>query len=233
MYPDVLRTYGDRGNVLTLLRRAEWRGFRVALDEATIGESVPAGARLILLGGGTDRAQRTMGPDLAKRRHELAAAAESGAVVIGICGGYQLLGERFVAADGEAIDGLGLLDARTVTRPRRITGPVRAVAQLWGRALELVGFENHGGRTSLGPRADPLGVVPKGQGNNGRDGTEGALQGNVVGTYLHGPVLPLNPMFADTLLERALGPLTGWEPLSPLDDSLERRAHEAARRMKR
>ena len=231
LYPRLLRTYGDRGNVLTLARRAEWRGFQVRLVDVEVGEPLPPDAGLVVLGGGTDRVQEIIGADLASRRAELGDAAARGAVILGICGGYQFLGRRYVTLEGRSIEGLGLLDVETVARARRIIGRVnKAHAALWGREFDLVGFENHGGRTSLGPQATPLARVPRGGGNDGRDGTEGAVQGTILGTYLHGPVVPVNPAFADAVLERALAPATGGAPLAPLEDGAERRAHDEALR---
>lgn len=228
LYADLLRTYGDRGNVLALVRRAEWRGFGVEVREVSRGERIPP-AGLIVVGGGTDRVQELVGEDLRSRRDELEAALAGGTTVVGICGGYQLLGRRYVAADGQQIEGLGLLDVETVAGRGRIVGNVRADARLDGTRFELFGFENHAGRTHLGPAAAPLALVPDGQGNNGADRTEGAVQGPVVATYLHGPVLPLNPGFADALLRRALAPALAGEPLAALDDRLEAEAHDRAR----
>jgi CobQ-like glutamine amidotransferase family enzyme len=228
LYPDMLRTYGDRGNVITLQRRAEWRGFTVEVVPVSRGEPAPPNARLLMIGGGTDRVQEAVGPDLLGRGPELREAAAGGAIVLGVCGGYQFLGRAYVLADGTRIEGVGLLDMTTHGSGARIIGRVRARAELWGRDFQLVGFENHGGRTSLGPMAQALARVEMGAGNNGRDGTEGAVQGTVVGTYLHGPVLPLNVGFADALLERALAHCTGGAPLPPLDDGLEVMAHARA-----
>ncbi len=234
LYPDLLRTYGDRGNVLTLQHRADWRGFDVRVEEVSRGDRLPPGADIALIGGGTDRIQSLVGRDLRDRATELGDAAAAGCVIIGVCGGYQLLGRSYMAADGTSIEGLGLLDV-TTTAPSsgRIVGRVHARAELWDRAFELFGFENHGGRTYVGPSASPLATTTKGQGNNGADRTEGAVQGNVIGTYLHGPVLPVNPSFADAVLERALGPLTGGRPLAPLDDRLEETARREAQHRKR
>jgi CobQ-like glutamine amidotransferase family enzyme len=228
LYPDLLRTYGDRGNVLALRRRAEWRGFRIEVAAVSRGERIPADAGLILLGGGTDRVQEAIGEDLIGRRPELEDAVARGAVVLGVCGGYQFLGAAYVAADGTVIEGIGLLDVETRAGEDRLIGRVRATARLWEEDFELVGFENHGGRTTLGPAATALAAVEMGGGNDGRDSTEGAVQGTVVGTYLHGPVLPLNPAFADALLRRALAPRTGGVPLARLDDELETAAHTHA-----
>lgn len=233
LYADLLRTYGDRGNVLALARRAEWRGFRVDVRAVGRGEPLPAATGIVLMGGGTDRVQEIVGEDLLSRGGELRDAAAAGAVVIGICGGYQFLGRRYVDAAGTTIEGLGLLDVETAAGEGRIVGNVRATAALGGSAFELFGFENHGGRTRLGPAAEPLATVPPGQGNNGEDRTEGAVQGTVVGTYLHGPVLPANPRFADELLRIALGDRVEGTSLEPLDDTLEEAAHLAARSRRR
>jgi len=230
LYPRLLRTYGDRGNVLALARRAGWRGFDVRIDDVELGEPLSPDAGIVLLGGGTDRVQEIIGADLASRRAELGDAAARGALILGICGGYQFLGRRYVMPDGRSIDGLGLLDVETVSSERRIIGRVKASATLWGSRFDLVGFENHGGRTTLGAAATPLASVPRGGGNDGRDGTEGAVQDTIVGTYLHGPVIPVNPELADAILARALAPVTGGAPLDPLDDAAERRAHDEALR---
>jgi len=233
LYPDLLRTYGDRGNVLALARRAEWRGFEVRVDEVSRGEPIARDTSIVVIGGGSDRAQEIIGPDLLSRRAELSDALAGGALVVGICGGYQLLGHEYVAADGARIEGLGLLDIRTVAGRGRIIGRVHARASLFGATFELFGFENHGGRTRLGAGATPLAAAPRGQGNNGKDHTEGATQDGLVGTYLHGPVLPSNPAFADAILERALAPVNGGAPLQPLDDRFEELAHHEARRRRR
>jgi hypothetical protein len=233
LYPDLLRTYGDRGNVVALQRRAEWRGLTVDVVPVSRGEPIPSSANLILIGGGSDRIQEIIGPDMLARRSELADAGARGAVVVGICGGYQLLGHSYTAADGTAIDGLGLLDVTTGTGRGRIIGRVHARAQINGDAFDLFGFENHGGRTRLGPAARSLAVVPRGQGNNGEDRTEGAVQWPFIGTYLHGPVLPVNPALADALLAGALAPRLKGAPLEPLDDALEEAAQREARHRKR
>ena len=233
LYPDLLMTYGDRGNVLTIARRAEWRGFRVRIEGVTRGEPFPARTDLIVIGGGSDRVQVLVGADLLARRAQLGELAASGTVILGVCGGYQLMGHRYTAVDGHEVDGLGLLDVTTIAGSDRIVGRVHARASFDGSTFEVVGFENHAGRTLLGPQAGPLASVGKGQGNNGTDGTEGAVQGGVVGTYLHGPVLPTSPAFADALLVRALTRATGGAPLSALDDRLELAAGRAAQTLHR
>jgi len=232
LYPDLLRTYGDRGNLVALVRRAEWRGFSVHVQGVGRGDETPP-ADLFLLGGGTDRVQSALGDDLAARREALVERVREGAILVGICGGYQLLGHRYVTTGGVAVPGLGLLDAETRAGSPRIIGRVRATAALWGSRFDLVGFENHGGRTLLGPAAAPLASVRKRRGNNGRDRTEGAVQGTLVGTYLHGPVLPLNPELADALLARALSRVTAGASLEPLDDRLEHWARRLRRRLRR
>jgi len=233
LYPDLLHTYADRGNILTLARRAEWRGFSVEVAAVSRGERLPQSPGLILIGGGTDRIQDVVAKDLLDRRPELEAAIAGGAVLLGVCGGYQFLGSRYVLADGRVIEGFAFLEIETVAGEGRIVGRVVARAKLWSREFELVGFENHGGRTHVGSAAVPLATVQRGGGNNGDDRTEGAVHGLVVGTYLHGPVLPANPAFADALLERALAHRTGGAPLAPLDDTLELAAHRRARNVRR
>jgi CobQ-like glutamine amidotransferase family enzyme len=233
LYPDLLRTYGDRGNILTLQRRAEWRGYTVDVVGVTRGERLPPRSNLILIGGGTDRVQELLAPDLKERRGELEEVVAGGTVLLGVCGGYQFMGKTYVAADGAQIDGLGFLDVMTRAGKDRIIGRVRARARLWGDEFDLVGFENHGGRTLLGSASVPLATVTMGGGNNGRDGTEGAVHGTMLGTYIHGPLLPPNPRLADALLQRALAPILGGEPLAPLDDALEDAAHRVALSLKR
>jgi CobQ-like glutamine amidotransferase family enzyme len=233
LYPDLLRTYGDTGNVLTLVRRATWRGFRVQVQPVSRGMRLPAGARLVMIGGGTDRVQELVGSDLAARAGELEDAVSAGCVVLGICGGYQLLGREYVTAAGATIAGAGLLDAVTRAGSPRIVGRVRADAVLWGRRFDVAGFENHAGRTSLGPDAAPLATVVRGGGDDGTGRSEGAVQGSVVGTYLHGPVLAINPAFADAVLEHALGARTGGAPLAALPDELEAAAHRRALTLRR
>lgn len=233
LYPGLLRTYGDHENVAVLSRRAEWRGFSVRVDAVGQGEAIPTDANIIVLGGGTDGVQRVVGRDVVWRAGEVGDAIARGAVVVGVCGGYQLLGRSYILPDGCVIQGLGVLDVETRASHARIVSHVQGNARLWGRSFDLVGFENHAGRTILGPEADALATVGHGHGNNGHDRTEGAVQGSVVGTYLHGPVLAINPELTDAVLVRALAPLTGGEELAPLDDVLEHRAHEGlARRVR-
>jgi lipid II isoglutaminyl synthase (glutamine-hydrolysing) len=219
-----MNIYGDRGNILTLVKRAEWRG--LAVEVTAIGRgSAPDLNQFDLLfwGGGQDRDQRLVFEDLsAHKAAGIRAAVDRGAVVLAVCGGYQLLGEYYVTADGQKLPGLGLLDLHTIPGPRRNIGNVLVDASGLGiRPSTLVGFENHSGKTYLGSGLRPLGRVLRGTGNNGEDGTEGVAVGNVFGTYLHGSLLPKNPQLADLLLARALG-----RQLEPLDDTVERTAHD-------
>ena len=228
LYPDLMNIYADRGNLAVLERRCAWRGIEFELSSAGIGQRLDPDAHdLFYLGGGQDRDQRRCAKDLvATKREALAVAAQRGAVVLGICGGFQLLGHGY-QLDGERLPGLGLIDAQTAREPGpRLIGNVAIEVEFDGERQLLAGFENHGGRTYLGAAERPLGRVLRGHGNNGRDGGEGVRRGNVIGTYLHGPLLPKNAWFADWLIRTALG-LRALEPLP--DDSLEYAAHASAR----
>jgi CobQ-like glutamine amidotransferase family enzyme len=230
LYPDLMNIYGDRGNILTLLKRAEWREYDARLLE--LGRGTTKGmdkVDVFFFGGGQDREQALVYEDLLKHKGPpLERAVQAGAVVLAVCGGYQLLGHYYQTAEGERFPGIGLIDVRTEAGKRRFIGDVVVdidIDQPNGLTTPtLVGFENHSGRTFLGPKATPLGRVRLGSGNNGSDRTEGCLQGGVVGTYLHGSLLPKNPHFADYLIRRALK-RRGVDALSPLDDSLELAAH--------
>ena len=232
LYPDLMNIYADRGNLIMLERRCEWRGIGFEFSSAGLGEPMdPDGADLYYIGGGQDRDQKLCAHDLAERkRDDVHAAAARGAVILAVCGGYQLLGRSYELG-AETLPGVGLVDLYTVrSEESRLIGNVAIEVQLDPGSSApprvLAGFENHGGRTFLG-NAQPLGRVLKGHGNNGGDGHEGVRSGNVIGTYLHGPLLPKNAWFADWLIGRALG-LRG--PLAALDDSLEHAAHAEARR---
>jgi CobQ-like glutamine amidotransferase family enzyme len=237
LYPDLMNIYADRGNLLLLRRRCEWRRIGFRLTASGLGEQLdPDGADFFYIGGGQDRDQRLCAFDLAEiKRDALHAAAGRGAVILAVCGGYQLLGHSYQLGN-EELPGVGLVDLRTVREqgPRLIGNvaieveldPMPASAEGPSTRV-LAGFENHGGRTHLGPDAKPLGRVLRGYGNNGRDGLEGVRAGKVIGTYLHGPLLPKNAWFADWLIAAALGL---DEPLDVLDDELESAAHDEARR---
>jgi CobQ-like glutamine amidotransferase family enzyme len=231
LYPDLLNLYGDRGNIATLVRRAEWRAIDVQVLEARLGDPVdPQASDLYFIGGGEDRQQRLAAPDLCGvKGPALREAAETGAAILAVCGGYQLLGHYYRPSDGPDLEGLGLLDLQTVhpgPTARRLIGNIVIHDMQSGRML--VGFENHGGRTRLGPNARPLGQVVTGFGNNGEDRMEGAVWHSVYGTYLHGPLLPKNAWFADRLISIALGRRYGEVTLVPLLDEEEQRAAAAA-----
>jgi lipid II isoglutaminyl synthase (glutamine-hydrolysing) len=233
LYPDQMNIYADRGNMIFLRRRCEWRGIDFDYAAAGLGDRIdPAGYDLIYIGGGQDRDQRLVAEDMLRtKRDALAAAVDDDAVVLAVCGGYQLLGGSYQLGD-ERIPGLGLVDLETVREPGpRLIGNVAIEADLGDGPEVIAGFENHGGRTYLGPDATPLGRVLSGHGNNGRDGYEGVRRANVFGTYLHGPLLPKNARLADRLIALALARRGGGtEPeLEPLDDALERAAHDTAR----
>ncbi len=230
LYPDLMNIYADRGNLLVLERRCAWRGIGFQLTPCGLGDALEDGAHdLFYLGGGQDRDQRLCAEDLiATKREALHAAASRDAVVLGVCGGFQLLGRSYELGPGEQLPGVELLDVRTVREDGpRLIGNVAIEVSLGDGECVLAGFENHGGRTHLGVGQAPLGRVLKGYGNDSRSGFEGARFGNVIGTYLHGPLLPKNAWFADWLIATALG--LDVAELAPLDDALEREAHSGAR----
>jgi CobQ-like glutamine amidotransferase family enzyme len=232
LYPEQMNIYADRGNVLFLQRRCEWRGIDFEHNTAGPGEPIDPDAHdLIYIGGGQDRDQRIVAGDMLETKREaIAAAADDGAVVLAVCGGYQLLGHSY-QLDHETIPGLGLVDLVTVREPGpRLIGNIAIEVDLGTGKQVIAGFENHGGRTHLGEGAEPLGRVLKGFGNNGSDGFEGVRRGNVIGTYIHGPLLPKNAWLADHLIALALARREGSpRELEPLDDTLETAAHESAR----
>jgi CobQ-like glutamine amidotransferase family enzyme len=229
LYPELMNIYADRGNLLVLERRCRWRNIGFELLSSDLGQALdPDTADLFYIGGGQDRDQRLCALDLVQTKCEaLHAAAEAGKPILAVCGGYQLLGHSYQLGD-ETLPGVGLLDLTTVREegPRLIGNAAIEVELVPGERRVLAGFENHGGRTHLGPGAVPLGRVLKGFGNDGQDGQEGARKGNVIGTYLHGPLLPKNAWLADWLIATALGA----GPLAALQDDLEDAAHESARR---
>jgi CobQ-like glutamine amidotransferase family enzyme len=234
LYPEQMNIYADRGNILLLQRRCEWRGiaFRYAASGPGGGFD-PAEHDLIYVGGGQDRDQVLVAEDMLRtKRDAIASAVEDGAALLAVCGGYQLLGRRYQLGD-ESIPGLGIADLETVREPGpRLIGNIAIEADLGGETQVLAGFENHGGRTYLGADADPLGRVLHGHGNNGADGYEGVRRLNLIGTYMHGPLLPKNASLADRLIALALERRTGTAPdLEPLEDELEAAAHATALRV--
>jgi CobQ-like glutamine amidotransferase family enzyme len=228
LYPELMNIYADRGNIAVLRARCEWRGLGFELAAASLGESLDAAAHdLLYIGGGQDRDQEAVAADMAAtKRDALHAARDRGAVVLAVCGGYQLLGHSYQLGDAE-LPGVGLVDLRTVREDGpRLIGNCAIEADLGGGPQTIAGFENHGGRTYLGPGEQPLGRVLSGHGNNGKDGFEGVHSHNVIGTYLHGPLLPKNVWLADRLIELALG--VELEPLP--GDEVEEAAHASAKR---
>jgi lipid II isoglutaminyl synthase (glutamine-hydrolysing) len=232
LYPEQMNIYADRGNILFLQRRCEWRGIGFSYAAAGPGDGLSAGAHdLVYIGGGQDRDQKLVAGDMvATKREGLAEAVEDGAAVLAVCGGYQLLGHSYQLGE-DRIPGLGLADLETIREEgERLIGNVAIETDLGQGPVTLAGFENHGGRTHLGDAAEPLGRVLKGFGNNGKDGFEGVRRLNLFGTYLHGPLLPKNSALADRLIQLALARRVGSEPeLEPLDDALEAAAHASAR----
>ena len=232
LYPEYLNIYADRGNIAVLKRRAAARGHTLALDPVTVGTPLEPGAHdLLYVGGGQDREQAMIAPDLASRHDAVRAAIGGGAALLAVCGGYQLLGRGYRGRDGSWMEGVGLFPHETVAGGTRMIGDVlleSALPEAPGRTI--AGFENHAGRTLLDPGAEALGRVVAGYGNDGVSGLEGCRTGRALGTYLHGPLLPRNPWLADLLLSWAIAHATGAEPepLAPLDDALEDEAHAVA-----
>jgi CobQ-like glutamine amidotransferase family enzyme len=225
LYAATMNIYGDRGNVITLRRRAEWRGIPVEVQEIGLGEPIPPAVDCFFWGGGQDQEQEAVAADLQGAKGEaIKAAVEDGAALLAVCGGYQLLGHEYRPHDANPLPGISLFDMTSVAGPERFIGNV-VVDSPWG---ELVGFENHSGVTMLGEGLSPMGRVRVGRGNNGRDGTEGAIYRNAVGCYLHGSLLPKNPALADWLIARALERRHGKVELPPLDDTVEFAAHHSA-----
>ena len=227
LYPELMNIYADRGNIQVLRARCAWRGLGFELAASSLGQPLDPGAHdLFYIGGGQDRDQIAVAEDMVQtKRDALHAAAGRGAVVLAVCGGYQLLGRSYQLGE-LTIPGVGLVGLETVREAGpRLIGNCAIEADLGTGPRVIAGFENHGGRTYLDAQEEPLGRVLSGHGNNGRDGAEGVRRANVIGTYLHGPLLPKNVWLADQLVELALG-----IELEPLDDTMEDAAHGSARR---
>lgn len=228
MYPDLLNLYGDRGNILTLKRRCEWRGIDIEIKSITVDTPTNfTDIDILFLGGGSDREQKIVSEDLTiKRAKNLKSAIEDGLTVLSICGGYQLLGKYYQTGTGEKLPGIGAIDIWTIAGNKRMIENVVIDADINRKKFKMVGFENHSGKTYLG-NVKPLGMVITGNGNNGEDKMEGAVYKNTYGTYLHGPVLPKNPEFADNLIYSALSRKYGKVQLTHLDDTLEHMTQQA------
>ena len=227
LYPDALNLYGDGGNIASLSRRCAWRGIPCRVDQVLMGAELDlSDADIVLLGGGADRDQLAVCRELQAQREKVAAYVADGGVLLAICGGYQLLGHYYMMGE-ERVEGLHVLDIETTAGPTRLIGNVAIASPVCD--APVVGFENHAGRTALGAGEKPLGrALVHGTGNNGEDGSEGVLHDGVVGTYLHGPILPKNPGVTDWLIARALARRGEKIELAPLDDSLEHLAHDVA-----
>jgi lipid II isoglutaminyl synthase (glutamine-hydrolysing) len=232
LYPDYLNIYADRGNIAVLARRAAWRGHELEVELVGMRDRVEPGAHdLFYVGGGQDREQALVAADIAAKGDALRDAVDGGAAFLAVCGGYQLLGRFYRDRSGAELPGAGLVPLHTVAGERRMIGDVLLDCELEpGERRTLAGFENHAGRTILEAGLEPLGRVIAGFGNDGESGYEGCRSGRVVGTYLHGPLLPRNPWFADWLLAQAIAHRSRAEPpvLEPLPDDLEAEAHAVA-----
>src|SRR6185312_10304820 len=231
LYPDVMNIYGDRGNVIALRYRCEARGIEVEVVDVNVGDDFdPAAFDIVLMGGGQDREQRRIADDLVARGPRLKAAIEDGLPALAVCGGFQMFGHRYVDQDGGVIPGIGVFDLETRHPGARASRCIGDVI-LDTASGQVVGFENHGGRTYLAEGQAPFGKVRRGFGNNAEDGREGARHKNAIGTYLHGSLLPKNPALADALILEALRRRYGPEvALASLDDAPESRAHRTAER---
>lgn len=231
LYPEEMNIYADRGNIAVFRSRLAWRGMALDVTPLRVADRIePTAHDLFYLGGGQDRDQAVVARDLlTTKAADLRRAIDDGASLLAVCGGYQLAGLGYTDVAGHRLEGLGLLDVDTLAGDGRLIGDVVIDAELGGRRERVVGFENHAGRTTVLSGSRPLGAVVRGHGNNGRDGGEGAVRGRVVGTYLHGPLLPKNPWLADVLLRWAIEHRTGSATeLEPLDDDLAKEARAAA-----
>ncbi len=219
LFPEALNLYGDGGNILTLAKRLEWRGIEARVQEVSLTERPHfADFDLVFIGGGSDREQRIVCERLLAQKAELKAFAGDGGALLAVCGGYQLLGHSYAMGE-ETLEGLGLIDLTTDRGSPRLIGNIAIQSEIC--AHPIVGYENHGGRTHLGAGVKPLGTVAFGHGNDDKTGEEGAISGTILGTYIHGPLLPKNPGVADWVLARALEHRHGTAELEPLDDSVE------------
>lgn len=226
LYADLMDTYGDKGNITALVKRCQWRGIETTINHISVGNKLdPEKYDIYFFGGGQDRQQIIVGRDLQSKAKDLKRAVEQESALLAICGGYQLLQNYFKTLDGTIIKGIGLFDAYTLGSTTRMIGNLLIETKEHG---QMIGFENHSGKTYLGKGLKSMGKVIKGFGNNGEDNTEGAMYKNAFGCYLHGSLLPKNPHFADYLITKALERRYGSVKLKPLDDSIEWQAHKSA-----
>lgn len=227
LFPELLNLYGDTGNMLTLVKRLEWRGMNAEIAEVGLDGSLSFSAfDIVFIGGGSDREQEIVARRLQKFKRELAGFVEDGGVLLAVCGGYQLLGDYYMLGE-EKVEGLSLIDLYTDREDPRLIGNIVVETDL--TKTPVVGYENHGGRTFLGSGIEPFGRVVYGHGNDGASGFEGARYNNVLGTYIHGPLLPKNPGIADWALLGALNKKYGIDELEPLDDEVELLANQVMR----
>ncbi|MBR3322940.1 glutamine amidotransferase [Candidatus Saccharibacteria bacterium] len=225
LYPKEMNLYGDHGNVLTLVKRCEWRGIKTEVIEHEPGDPIPDDIDIIFGGGGQDSNQDKIEDDLRKIGPKLKKLVEADVPTLVVCGLYQLFGDYFETAEGKIIHGIDILDIATKAGPTRLIGNVIISTPEFG---EIVGYENHSGLTTLGKNVTAFGTVVKGYGNNSEDFTEGAKYKNCIGTYLHGPILPKNPRLADYFIKKALEKRGNTNKLERLNDSIEHRAHKVA-----
>lgn len=232
MYPDLLNLYGDRGNLIVLSRRLAWYGFSCQIIPVELGDDIDfSELDMVFMGGGSDREQNLVYRDLFKKADALWAEIEDGMPLLAICGAYQLLGRYYESADGKVMHGLNFFDFYTAGEEKRLIGNILIKTEITGKETTVVGFENHGGRTYFnGPELKPFGKVVKGYGNNGQDKCEGISYKNLIGTYLHGPLLPKNPAVADFFIQAVLK-RKGLELNRQLDDRIENFAHEQVKKM--
>lgn len=230
LYPSLLNVAGDGGNVMAIVQRCAWRGIPTEVVPVELGDTPDfATFDLVMFHGGQDVEMQVAAADLGLKAASLREAADRGVVVFAVCAGLQLLGHRYIASSGEVMEGAAILDLETRGGPQRFMQHAAVNVEIEGQRGTVVGFENHSGQTELGPGARPLGTMVAGAGNNGRDGTEGAVRDHVYATYLHGPVLPKNPWLTDQLIRIALERKAGRPvELAPLDDEVEQRAHDVA-----
>lgn len=231
MYPDLMNLYGDRGNLICLQKRLGWYGHQSVIAPINLHDQLDfKKIDMLFMGGGSDREQGLVYNDLLVKADKLMQEIENGLPVLCICGAYQLLGKYYKSHDGTVMDGLGFFDLHTDGKKERLIGNILLAADISGQKTTVVGFENHGGRTYLNDsKLQPFGKVVKGYGNNGEDGGEGLMFNNLIGTYLHGPLLPKNPIIADFFI-RAMAQRQGIDRLHPLDDSIEICAHEQVKK---